>query len=156
MHPAYSRSKYLRSSYPIIGDQISEGSFQQQKLPPLLSVLLLKNDIIIQKIADNLRNSSHLDSCFSIIQLSQTGALYLQTFRTRDKKDPLIQSSVPSNRFNLQISEMVDSIASLHNLADMDVGTIPELRVKQNQNWHFERLWNCKYLFYMNDFYFGF
>jgi hypothetical protein len=126
------------------GGQITEESKLQQKLPPLSSVLLLKNNNnVTQKNADN------LNSNFSIFQLSQTGALYSQAFHAMDKADLFIQPSAPSNKFNLQISEMSNSIASLHNLADMDVGTIPELRVKQNQILHFEELWNCKYFVYV-------
>ncbi|RIA98530.1 hypothetical protein C1645_96511 [Glomus cerebriforme] len=139
MHPTYSRSKYLRSPYTIRDeDRITQGS-QQQKLPPLSSVLLLKNNYITQRNADN---NSHLGSCFSVFQLSQTGALYSQAFHIKDKTDSFIRPSVPSNKFNLQISEMSDSIASMHILADIDVGTMPSLRVKQSQNWHFEKLWD--------------
>jgi len=128
----------LRPPYTIRDNQITEGSFQQQKLPPLLSVQLLKNNIFLS-------NSTHSDSCFSIFQLSQTGALFSQVFHARVETDLFIQQSVPLNKFDLQISDMSNSIASLHHLADMDVGTTPELRVKQNQNWPFEKLWNCKY-----------
>ncbi|POG60748.1 hypothetical protein GLOIN_2v753606 [Rhizophagus irregularis DAOM 181602=DAOM 197198] len=128
-HPSYSRSKYMRSPYTIRDEN------QQQKLPSLSSVLL-SNDFTPKK-ADN-----NLNSCFNIFQLSQTGALYSQAFHAKDKTDITIRPSIPSNRFNLQIIEMSDSIASLHSLADMDVGTMPELRVKQSQNWHFEKIWD--------------
>ncbi|CAI2183641.1 7747_t:CDS:2 [Funneliformis geosporum] len=131
-HPTFSRSKYLRTPYTIRDDQIMEGYFQQHKLPPLSSVLLLENNV-------SSRNSTHLGSCFNIFQLSQTGALYSQVFQARVETDPFIQQNVPSN---LQISDMSKSIASLHHLADMDVGTTPELRVKQNQSWSFEKLWD--------------
>jgi len=114
-------------------------------------VLLFKNNYITSKNTDN--NSSRLGSCFSIFQLSQTGALYSQAFHAKDKTDISIRPSVPSNRFNLQIIEMSDSIASLHNLADMDVGTTPELRVKQSQDWHFEKLWDRKCFNYLNAFF---
>ncbi|CAG8509980.1 15883_t:CDS:10 [Funneliformis mosseae] len=131
-HPTFSRSKYLRTPHAIRDDKITEGSIQQHKLPPLSSVLLLENNV-------SSRNSTHLGSCFSIFQLSQTGALYSQVFQARAETDSFIQQSVPSK---LQISDMPNSIASLHYLADMDVGTTPELRVKQNQSWSFEKLWN--------------
>jgi hypothetical protein len=109
---------------------------------------LFKNNDFTLKNADN-----RLDSCFSILQLSQTGALYSQAFYAKNKTDIAIRPSIPSNRFNLQIIEMSDSIASLHSLADMDVGTMPVLRVKQSQNWHFEKLWDCKcFCFTFKDF----
>ncbi|PKK73789.1 hypothetical protein RhiirC2_740124, partial [Rhizophagus irregularis] len=88
-------------------------------------------------------DTNNEDKIFSF-QRSPTGALYSQAFHAKDKTDITIRPSIPSNRFNLQIIEMSDSIASLHSLADMDVGTMPELRVKQSQNWHFEKIWDCK------------
>ncbi|CAG8700878.1 16580_t:CDS:10 [Cetraspora pellucida] len=134
-HPTYCRSKYLRIPNPSRLYKIAEEFIQPQTLPPLASVLLLRNNIKAAK-------PRSFGSCFSVIQLSQTGALYTQIFYSRLHTSVFPQARIHSTKEDMQIVEMPPSVASLQFIADQDVGTNPELQLKCHQKWPFEKIWN--------------
>ncbi|CAG8492913.1 28476_t:CDS:2 [Dentiscutata erythropus] len=134
-HPTYCRSKYLRVPNPSRLYKIAEEFIQPQTLPPLASVLLLRNNI-------RATNPKNFGSCFSVIQLSQTGALYSQIFYSRLHTSVFPQADMNLNKKDMQIVEMPPSTASLQLIADQDVGTNPELQLKCYQKWPFEKIWN--------------
>ncbi|CAG8566796.1 34933_t:CDS:10, partial [Gigaspora margarita] len=134
-HPTYCRSKYLRVPNPSRLYKIAEEFIQPQTLPPLASVLLLRNRI-------KTTNPENFGSCFSVIQLSQTGALYSQSFYSRLHASIFPQASMNLKKEDMQIAEMPPSVASLQLIADQDVGTNPELQLKSHQKWPFEKIWN--------------
>ncbi|RIB06745.1 hypothetical protein C2G38_488834 [Gigaspora rosea] len=137
-HPTYCHSKYLRVPNPSRLYKIAEEFIQPQTLPPLASVLLLRNRI-------KATNPESFGSCFSVIQLSQTGALYSQSFYSRLHASVFPQASMNLKKEDMQIAEMPPSVANLQLIADQDVGTNPELQLKCHQKWPFEKIWNCKY-----------
>ncbi|CAG8482480.1 2348_t:CDS:10 [Acaulospora colombiana] len=138
-HPTFSRSKYLR---PTLANQqrLYQSTEEKQplKLPPLASVLLLRNDAKYWE-SDVIENPV---MCFSAIQLSHTGALYSQDFCLSRESDFLPVQDKLFKTDDTQIIKMPDSVMALQVLADKDLGINPEMQLKRHRIWPFDRIWN--------------
>ncbi|CAH1761556.1 6326_t:CDS:10 [Entrophospora sp. SA101] len=143
----FLQSKYLRT--PDL-TQLSHSYYEPlktPKLPYLSSALLLQNDVQYLPsgmIDDKILIDSSIDNsnCFSVIQLSQTGALYKQTFYHADQTNAPMPKYKHLELFDMQFVDMPKSVATFQHMADKDLGTVPELRLKHYQSKSFEKLWN--------------
>ncbi|CAB4431658.1 unnamed protein product [Rhizophagus irregularis] len=80
-------------------------------------------------------------NAFEFILTTQNNVMLLDQ---RFPKRPMLMwphhHSSPPCGVNITKNEKISIVLTC--LADMDVGTMPELRVKQSQNWHFEKIWD--------------
>ncbi|CAG8565667.1 7283_t:CDS:10 [Acaulospora morrowiae] len=137
-HPTFNRSRYIRSTL-VCQPRLYQSTEETQppKLPPLGSVILLKNDV---KYREG-NTSANPIMCFSAIQLSHTGALYSQEFYLNHKADTFSEQDT-SKLDDTQIIEMPDTVSTLQTLADRDVGTNPEMQFKTYRIWPLDKIWN--------------